>query len=103
MRESAVERHLRRVVTKDLGGECLKFTSPGRRGPNDRLCIIPPESVNFDTGGFAYMPLVELKAPRKKPKPHQARFHVRMADLRAACLVFDTKEQINDWVRRIKR
>jgi len=52
-------------------------------------------------GGF--VAFVELKAPGEKPRAEQVRFHQRCFDLGATCLVFDTKEQINDWAMRVKR
>lgn len=38
-REAKVERHLQHRI-KRLGGECLKWTSPGNAGVPDRLVII---------------------------------------------------------------
>ncbi len=86
MRESAIERHLVSIVRK-LGGECLKFTSPGRRHVNDRLVLLPGGRVWF----------IELKQPGAKPRPGQVRFHGRLFELRCNWVVFDTKEQIDAW------
>lgn len=52
MREAVLEARLRRGV-EALGGVCCKWTSPGRRGVPDRICILP--------GGRVYF--VEMKAP----------------------------------------
>ncbi len=86
MRESVVEQHLRRVVKK-LGGECLKFVSPGRRGVSDRLVFLP--------GGEFW--LIELKAPRRQPRANQVRWQQRMKALGFVALVLDTKEKIDAW------
>lgn len=86
MRESAVERHLVSVVRK-MQGECLKFTSPGRRHVNDRLVLLPCGETWF----------IETKAPGKKPRPGQVRFHALLARLGHKNAVLDTKEKINAW------
>ena len=86
MRESVIEHYLVRTVHK-LGGECLKFTSPGRRHVSDRLVILPGGRVWF----------IELKAPGEKPRKGQVRFHGRLFELGANWVVFDTKAQIDAW------
>ena len=91
MRESVIERHLVRVV-RERGGECLKFTSPGRRGVTDRIVMLP--------GGF--VAFVELKAPGEKPRADQVRFHTRCFELGATCLVFDSKSEVDIWIRKVK-
>lgn len=60
--EASVEKFLREQIIK-LGGEAYKFTSPGRRGVLDRLCVLPNGVVAF----------VEVKAPGKRPTDMQAR------------------------------
>ena len=50
---SAIEKYLTDTV-EVLGGSCLKFVVPGRRGYPDRLCKLP--------GGDAFF--VELKRPK---------------------------------------
>lgn len=87
MRESTIEHYLVKIVRTKLHGECLKFTSPGRRHVNDRLCILPKGEIWF----------VETKAPAKKPRPGQVRFHARLKELGAATVVLDTKEKIDAW------
>lgn len=86
MRESVIERYLVLTVRK-LGGECLKFVSPGRRHVNDRLVLLP--------GGRVYF--IELKQPGAKPRAGQVRFHALLKRLRCATVVLDTKEKIDAW------
>lgn len=88
MRESVVEQHLKRVVRK-LGGECLKFVSPGRRHVSDRLVLLP--------GGVVWF--IETKAPGKKPRAGQVRFMKRLVQLGATTAVLDTKEKIDEWAQ----
>lgn len=53
MKESKIEQALVEGV-EALGGLCLKFTSPGRRGVPDRICVLPHGRVYW----------VELKRPK---------------------------------------
>lgn len=52
VRESRIERAFVRMV-EGLGGDCLKWVSPGRRGYPDRICLFDKE----------FMAFAELKAP----------------------------------------
>ena len=85
MREATVERHLVRRA-KQLGGMALKIEWIGRRGAPDRVVFLP--------GGVVWF--VELKAPGKKPKPHQIREHNRLRALGVTVMVIDTKEQVDE-------
>lgn len=70
------------------GALAWKFVSPGRSGVPDRIVIIPGGRVVF----------VELKAPRKKPRPLQK---VTIAELReAGCKVYviDSKEKVQEFI-----
>lgn len=55
MKEASVEQAVRRL-TKELGGVCWKWVSPGRIGVPDRICIFPSGRIIF----------VELKRPDLK-------------------------------------
>lgn len=82
--ESEIERALVRRV-EWLGGTCEKFTSPGRRSVPDRIVTMPGGAVIF----------VELKAPRKKPTPLQARDHARRRAMGCDVRVIDNKDAAN--------
>ena len=69
MRESKLEKMLVDGV-KAIGGECYKFSSPGRRGVPDRICL-------FD---FDFWFMVEAKAPGGRVQPWQDREHKRLRD-----------------------
>jgi len=69
MDEGRIEQRLKREIKK-RGGKTLKFTSPGWAGAPDRLVLLPGARIIF----------VELKAPRKKLEPLQAK---RADELRA--------------------
>jgi hypothetical protein len=62
MLESDLEKKLRAEV-KARGGECYKFTSPGRRRVPDRMCVFPGNVIVF----------VEVKRPKKEPTDEQWR------------------------------
>ncbi len=83
IRESQIEKALVKSV-KQAGGECRKAQWIGRRGAPDRLVMLP--------GGITWW--VELKAPGKKPDPHQSREHKRMTALGQTIYVIDSLESI---------
>ncbi len=89
MRESKVERHLVETV-EALGGECLKWVSPGRNGVNDRLVFLP--------GNGFYM--FECKRPGEELKPHQKRFKKRMAKLGFTVHKCDSIEFVDAFFRQ---
>lgn len=85
MLEKTIEKKLCQRV-KALGGECEKFTSPGRRSVPDRLVTLPGGIIVF----------VELKAPGKKPTDNQSRDHARRRSLGCTVLVIDSQEGIDN-------
>ena len=89
MRESYIEKRLCAGV-KRAGGLCEKFVSPGNRGVPDRLVTWPD----------AAMELVELKAPGKKPGPHQRRDHARRAKCGVKVHVIDSIDGVDRFLRR---
>lgn len=89
MRESCIEKRLREGMER-AGGLCDKFTSPGRRGPPDRLVTWPDGE----------MELIELKAPGKKPDAHQRRDHARRARCGVTVHVIDSVEGVDRFLRR---
>ena len=85
MLEKTIEKKLCQRI-KAFGGECEKFTSPGRRSVPDRLVTLPGGIIVF----------VELKAPGKKPTDNQSRDHERRRALGCTVLVIDSLEGIDD-------
>lgn len=83
-RENKVEKYLRERI-KELRGECLKFTSPGRTGVPDRIVILPGGQLIF----------VELKRPKKGATDDQKRVHERLRDLRQNVIVIDSRELVD--------
>lgn len=83
MRESQIENALVKAVAV-AGGECRKVQWIGRRGAPDRLVLLPNGVIWW----------VELKAPSKKPEPHQEREHKRMRAMGQTVVVIDSLEQI---------
>ena len=85
MRERTIEEYLvRRVVAN--GGECRKVQWIGRRGAPDRIVFLPDGVVVF----------AELKAPGKKPEPHQVREHNRMRRMGQRVVVIDSFEGVDE-------
>lgn len=88
VRETAVERHLRKCVTM-RGGMCEKFVSPGKKGVPDRLVTWPDGT----------MQLVETKRPKGGVlSPSQRRDHERRARKRVMVRVVSTKEAAENYV-----
>ncbi len=90
MRETKVEKAL--VDGVELrGGACPKWTSPGRKGPPDRIVLMPGAHVVF----------VETKAPNGRLEPWQSRFHTMLRWLGFRVVVLWTLEQVADFLETI--
>ncbi len=87
VRERVVERYLLKRV-REVGGECYKFKSPGRRGVPDRMVVFPLNHVFF----------VETKRPGKKATAQQMREHGRMTKLGLTVLVINNKIDVDFFV-----
>lgn len=96
IRESTIEKHLVARV-KALGGEVRKVKWLGRDGAPDRLVMLP-RALAFRIGQARLDPTiwVELKAPGKKPEPHQAREHARMRRMGQRVVVIDSIEGVEE-------
>jgi len=90
MRETTVEKYLRKRIT-DIGGLCLKFTSPGYNGMPDRIVLLD--------GGF--MLFVEVKAPGEKPEDHQDRVHSVLRGLGFYVVTVDSHSAVDMLVSQI--
>lgn len=88
-RESTIEQYLCDRV-KALGGEVRKVRWIGRHGAPDRLAMLP-----------GLMLWVELKAPGKKVKPHQAREHERMRNMGQSVAVIDSIELVDEFFSEV--
>lgn len=92
-RESDIEKYLVKLA-KQHGGEVRKVKWIGRSGAPDRLVMLPN-----DLGEYGKWPAtiwVELKAPGKKPEPHQVREHKRMRDMGQRVEVIDSYAGVED-------
>lgn len=83
MKEKYIEQKLVKAV-KNMGGLCLKFTSPGFDGVPDRLVLLPGKKIVF----------IELKAPGKKLRPLQVRRKTQLEQLGFSVYCIDNLEQI---------
>ena len=84
-REDSVENYLVQRV-EALGGVAYKFTSPGRVGVPDRLCVLP--------GGVLFF--VECKAPQGRLAPSQRREIKRLRDMGQSVLVVWSRESVDE-------
>lgn len=87
--EEIIETALVRAYKK-VKGAAYKFTSPGRRGVPDRLCLgtVPIEHQAIVA---KYVKFVECKAPGKKPGGLQLSEHKKLRDRGFCVLVLDHK------------
>lgn len=86
MREREIEAYLVKRVHA-IGGEALKFVSPGRVGVPDRMVLL-----------HGFMLFVEVKAPGKKPTPAQKREHTRLGVQGFSVAVVDTFERVDNLI-----
>lgn len=91
MREKAIEQKLCQA-TKQRGGICPKFVSPGFDGVPDRLVLLPMGKLAF----------VELKAPGKKMRPLQIRRKQQLESLGFKVFCIDSIEQIGEMLDEIQ-
>lgn len=98
LRESQIEKRLVQRV-KEMGGEVRKVKWQGRAGAPDRLVMLPmrhPRVVDGKVADSRNTIWVELKAPGKKPEPHQVREHARMRKMGQRVEVVDSYERIEE-------
>lgn len=86
-RESHIEAYLVKCA-KAAGGEVRKVQWVGRSSAPDRV-------VMQDTSRRPSTIWVELKAPGKKPEPHQLREHERMRRVGQRVEVIDSYEGVD--------
>lgn len=87
MRESKLERRLVNEV-KRIGGIAPKFVSPGNRGVNDRLVILPGGQTIY----------VEMKSPGKPLEPLQARWARILRNMGHRFYKIDSNEDIDRFI-----
>ena len=90
--EKHIEAYLVKRV-KEIGGIAYKFVSPAHRGVADRVVCLPNGVVWF----------VELKAPGGRLSPLQKVFEDDMARLRQRYVCLWSKEQVDAWVKMVKK
>jgi len=91
-KESKVEKHLVGKI-EELGGICYKFTSPGRNGVPDRVCVMPKGLVVF----------VETKAPNGRLSPRQRDELSLLNSLDQIAHVANTFKKVNALVEEMRR
>jgi len=92
LRESKLEHRLVNEV-KRIGGIAPKFVSPGNRGVNDRLVILP--------GGRTIY--VEMKAPGKPLEPLQKRWAKILRKLGHRVYKIDSDEDIDQFIIEVSK
>lgn len=99
MRESTVEQYLTQRV-KESGGAVRKVKWIGHRGAPDRLVMLPEVKSRGPAGTIpSERFLVELKAPGKPLKSHQAREHKRLRDFGWRVEVVDSFERVDEVIK----
>ena len=90
-KEKSIEQKLITEVKK-VGGEALKFVSPGKDGMPDRLVLIAMGKVGF----------VEVKAPGEVPRKLQLKRHKKLRSLGFKVYVLDDEKQIGGIIDDIR-
>lgn len=121
MRESVVEKHLRKQVIAK-GGWIRKMVWPGHKGAPDRLVVWPgfrlhapdgPHSGRPDVAkylsdaraaiaaempGSAVIDFIECKAPKGPTADHQIREHNKLRALGCTVLILDSIEAVDRYI-----
>lgn len=99
MRESVVEKHLRKQVIAK-GGWIRKMVWPGHKGAPDRLVIWP--FTSYDSADEPYpdalIDFVECKAPKGPTADHQIREHNKLRALGCTVLTLDSIEAVDRYI-----
>jgi len=90
MREKQIEQKLVRAV-RAMGGQAVKFVSPGYDGMPDRLVLIPSGKMAF----------VEVKTKGDQPRPLQVKRHEMLRALGFMVHVLDDERQIPQIMKEI--
>jgi hypothetical protein len=85
VRESKIERYAVKRV-KEIGGMCIKITSPGLVGMPDRLILLPDGAAFF----------AELKATHGRLSPAQHRRHAELRKVGQEVEVWNSIEKIDE-------
>lgn len=94
MRESEIEKYFtERVIAAD--GEVRKVQWIGRAHAPDRVAMFKHRSPGKRTWW------VELKAPKKGPRPGQAREHDRMRAVGQNVVVLNSIEAVDKWCEEV--
>ena len=100
MRETVVEKHLRKKATA-AGALVRKMVWPGHRGAPDRLVIWPDAVLGLISSGADGGPridLVELKRPGGTLEDHQAREHEKLRSMGCTVLTLDSIEAVDKYI-----
>lgn len=90
MTEKEIEKYLTREV-KNMGGLCIKFTSPSLVGIPDRIVLLPKGKIGF----------VEVKVKGKKPRLIQEKRIKDLEKLGFKCFLLDDKDQVGGIIYEI--
>jgi hypothetical protein len=90
LKESIIERELKNKI-QQLGGICLKWSSPGNRGVPDRIILYQGDVI-----------FVELKRPGQKLRPLQEYQRRKFQELGVDIEVIDSMEGVEEFVKRIQ-
>jgi hypothetical protein len=91
MREKEIEIYFDWAVQR-IGGRTWKFTSPGRKGVADRIACLPDGQTWF----------VEVKTKGGRLSALQKLFETDMMLLRQNYACLWTKEQVDEWAKKVK-
>lgn len=91
MRERDIELYLTNKLQR-IGGQCLKFVSPGHDGVPDRIILLPGGIIAF----------AELKASGQKPRPIQTHWLKTLEKFGFLTYVIDSKSRVDVVVNELK-
>lgn len=90
MREKEIEAKLKKEI-EQIGGQALKFISPGHAGVPDRIVLLPDGNAVF----------VELKAPGKPLRPLQRKRKRQLGSLGFKVYVIDSNKAVDRFLQEV--